>query len=916
MIRMIQSASAGHAKAYFSDALLKSDYYINDQELQGQFRGKLAERLSLDKMASKEEFFSLCENKHPKTGQPLTPRNKDNRTIGYDINFHCPKSVSILHVLSRDPHILRAFQKSVSDTMTDIEQDSATRVRKSGQHTDRQTQELVWAEFVHQTARPVDDELPDPHLHSHCFVFNATWDNEEKQYKAAQFQDIKRDMPYYQARFHKRLSDHLINLGYRVRLTDKSFEIDGVPQKAIDLFSKRTDEIGRFAKEKGIADAKQLDALGARTRSKKQKGFTMDELKTQWKQQMREIKLDNLEDNLKAVRFSKEIDKGKLTAEHCINYAVKHSFERFSVMRERRLLETAYKHALGNTTVGLDDISNQFLNDDRIIHIKEGRQKVCTTKEVFLEEKKMVQLALAGRGKMQPFYENPPELSLHADQNAAIQHLLTTKNQVSIIRGAAGTGKTTLMTTAVKLMEDKGKKVTVIAPTAQASHGVLKNEGFENAETVAKFLIDKQLKEQTKNQVIWVDEAGLLGTQDMVALLEVATKYNARLILGGDTRQHASVIRGDALRILNTVGGIKSAEVSKIFRQKDFHYKSVVEHLSQGDIKSGFEKLDRMEAIKTIDALKPNNQLVSDYLQTIKRGKSALIVSPTHQQGEDVTDTVRIKMRQAGLLGKKEINALKLTNVNFTEAEKSDWRNYRSKDLIQFNQNIKGFMRGSLWTVENIEDNLIKIKDEKGKSSHLPLKTSKYYDVFKQEEIGLSKGDQLVITRNGFDEEKKRLNNGMMLEVASVSKKGQIKLVNRKAKTSYILKGNFGHLRHAYCITSHASQGKTVDEVFIAQPSGTFAATNAKQFYVSVSRGREAVHIYTDDKEALLDYASAIGDRQSALELVTKNATHEKMVEQGLRKDHGMVQPSPEKTPDIKHPKPFKEIDKDYEFRL
>ena len=38
MIRMIQSRSAGHAKAYFADALSKSDYYLNDQELTVAFR--------------------------------------------------------------------------------------------------------------------------------------------------------------------------------------------------------------------------------------------------------------------------------------------------------------------------------------------------------------------------------------------------------------------------------------------------------------------------------------------------------------------------------------------------------------------------------------------------------------------------------------------------------------------------------------------------------------------------------------------------------------------------------------------------------------------------------------------------------------------------------------------------------------
>ncbi|MEZ4901799.1 MAG: AAA family ATPase [Spirosomataceae bacterium] len=59
--------------------------------------------------------------------------------------------------------------------------------------------------------------------------------------------------------------------------------------------------------------------------------------------------------------------------------------------------------------------------------------------------------------------------------------------------------------------------------------------------------------------------------------------------MGGDTRQHAAVVRGDALRILNTVGGIKSAEVSKIYRQRNEHYRSAVEDLAQEKSKMRFQ---------------------------------------------------------------------------------------------------------------------------------------------------------------------------------------------------------------------------------------------------------------------------------------------------------------------------------------
>src|ERR1700761_5643030 len=262
MIRMIQSSSAGQAKSYFAQNLQKSDYYLNDQELPGRFLGHLADRIGITGLADKQKFFDLCENINPITKGQLTPRQVAKRTVGYDISYHCPKSVSILHALSNDNHILDAVQASVHETMIHMEADSMTRVRKNGLYEDRQTGELIWAEFIHQTARPIDGSVSDPHLHAHAYVFNSTWDDKEKQFKAGQFREIMASIPYYEARFHKTLSDKLNDLGYQTRKTGKYFEIEGVPQSAIDLFSKRTSAIGEFAKEHGITGAKELSELG------------------------------------------------------------------------------------------------------------------------------------------------------------------------------------------------------------------------------------------------------------------------------------------------------------------------------------------------------------------------------------------------------------------------------------------------------------------------------------------------------------------------------------------------------------------------------------------------------------------------------------------------------------------------------
>ncbi len=871
MIRMIQNRSAAHAKAYFREALSAADYYVSDQELPGVWQGRLAARLGLSGETAKSDFFALCDNKHPRTGKRLTPRVKENRTTGYDINFHCPKSVSIVHAFAPDDHILAAFRDSVTETMQAIEADSRTRVRAGYRDAERVTGELVWAQFVHQTARPVEGFPPDPHLHAHCFTMNATWDATEGRIKAAQFREIQRAMPYYRALFHKSLADRLAGLGYRVRQTARAFEIEGVPQRAVDLFSKRTDEIGRVAAARGITDEKSLRELGARTRAKKQKGATMAELRQDWRRQIAALAPDQSGDGGGIVRFATAKDPGRdavpegsaLTAQACVDHAVLHCFERASVLEGRRLLETALRRELGVPSVSAGAIARQFEGDRRILRVEEKGRALCTTKEVLTEERRMVERARAGQGRMAPLYKTAPDISLTGEhQQRAVAHILTTPHRVSIIRGVAGSGKTTLMNEAVEHINKAGKTVLAVAPTAQASRGVLRAAGFENATTVAHLLVDQKLQQSVKGQVLWVDEAGLLGTKDMTSLLALAQRQDARLILSGDTRQHASVVRGDALRILNTVAGIEVAEVGKIYRQRSAQYRSAVTDLSEGRAAQAFGTLEAMGCIKDVHA----HDLVKDYADASRRG-SALVISPTHAQGEEITELIRAELRRRGELGKKEIEAARLDNLQLTQAEKSDPRNFSAGQVVQFTQNAPGFTRGSRWTVTETTATEVRIANAGGKTPSLPLDKSARYDVFDADTIPLAKGDRIRITKNGFDADGKRLNNGDLLTVTAVSK-GAILLQHEISRATHRLDPSFGHLAHAHCITSHAAQGKTVDQVFIYQPAATFPATDARQFYVSVSRARDRATIYTDDKEELLHHAENPRDRQSAIELV------------------------------------------------
>src|SRR6202795_4345859 len=277
MIRITQQDSAKNARSYYATA----DYYSEGQELVGCWGGKGASRLRLEGTVDKFSFERLCDTLDPRTGKPLTVRTRTERRVGYDFTFSVPKSVSLLYAMSGDQDILEAFREAVDETMREIEMEMKTRVRMGGKDEDRVTGNMVWAEFIHTTSRPVDG-LPDPQLHAHVFAFNTTWDEEESRWKAGQFREIKRDAPYFQAAFRVRLANKLQDLGFAVERKRDDFEIAGIPKDVLKRFSRRTTLIEKVAEELGITDPKRKDGLGAGTREKKGKPLGLGALRKEW----------------------------------------------------------------------------------------------------------------------------------------------------------------------------------------------------------------------------------------------------------------------------------------------------------------------------------------------------------------------------------------------------------------------------------------------------------------------------------------------------------------------------------------------------------------------------------------------------------------------------------------------------------
>ena len=550
MLRVIPSTNSGQAASYYSTA----DYYSEGQELTGRWRGEAARRLGLHGDVKQAEWNALCDNRHPDTGKQLTGRHRFDRTVGYDFNFHCPKSLSLLYATTRDDRLLEAFRDAVDGTMQDIEAEMQTRVRKQGKNENRVTGNMAWGEFIHTTSRPIEG-MPDPHLHAHCFVFNTTFDKQEEAWKAGQFRELKRDSPFFEAVFHSRLTHNLGEMGLPIERTKKGWELAGIDKSLIDKFSRRKAQIEEKAREMGIDDPGLKSELGARTRERKQKQLTFDELQDYWQGRMTDNERESLSSLERKMGGDAEpTDSG--AAARAIEYAKAHVFERNSVVPERHLLATALWQGMGQTTV--EEVSREADRSGLLVGERSGR-RMATTREVLAEEKRMIDFAKEGRGTCKPFAPEHDKFKrdwLNASQKRAVRHIVECRDRIMLVRGAAGVGKTTLMQEAVEAIEGTGTKVFAFAPSADASRGTLRDAGFKDADTVARLLLDEKLQKKIAGQLIWIDEAGLVGTKTMTHVFALADGLDARVLLSGDRRQHGSVERGAALRLLEEEAGL------------------------------------------------------------------------------------------------------------------------------------------------------------------------------------------------------------------------------------------------------------------------------------------------------------------------------------------------------------------------
>jgi len=866
MFTVVSQKNLGDAESYFDEHLSQNDYYAAGEIRPGQWIGTGTERLGLAGIVTREQFHALCENKNPDTGERLTQRQlkEGQRRVFYDFTCSAPKSVSVLAVTLADELLVTAHEESTRIAFRELETFAATRVRKQGGQKDRITGNLAAAAFTHTSSRALD-----PQLHTHFTVFNATFDKEERCWKALEARGMYDAIRYGTAVYRNELAKRVLQIGYRIQPSKHGFQIEGVSDEVLKRFSKRAQQrdavvqeleqkLGRKLSNNAISHAVH------QSRAEKVKGISTMEVRERQLAQLSSDEQQSLQRLCASVRPS-SLPRIALAENQVLDHAVAHVFERKSVVPEHELLNVALAQRLGE--VDLPALKAAVKFSAELVKTERG----FSTRQILVTELDLIQTVNSGCGVVAPLHPAyRPADWLGEDQQRAIYHVLRTSDRITGLRGLAGTGKTTALRELVAACKEARVEPLFCAPTTAATD-VLRKEGFE-AVTLQSLLLTKP--ELSNRQLVVLDEAGAVGMDDMKRLFDLAR--DARVVLSGDTAQHASVARGDALRILENHSDFQSGQLTRIRRQRKTEYRKAVELAAQKRTVEAFAQLERMGAVVEFSNDELHATAAQSYVKALKQNQSALLVAPTWNEIEVVTEKVRAALKTSGRLAGEEKEFQVFDSLSWTEAQKRDSRQYRPGMAIHFDRRGHGFEKGETVQVVAVENDSLKVQHTDGSENIFPLgQGSALFDVGEKRKLKVAAGDKLLLQANW----RKKFVNGELVEVRAIQGDSMVLADGR------VIPKNYRTFTHGYAVTSHAAQGKTVNEVLVVASSRSLPAVHQEQFYVSISRGRDACRVFTDDAELLRSHVTRSSARLAAVEAVP-DLPHRDFLQTILQRGH------------------------------
>jgi conjugative relaxase-like TrwC/TraI family protein len=915
MLTISKPLSAGQAQRYHAQEFTapEQNYWKQGESVQGEWQGKLAAKYGLAGAVGAEEFARLAQGQHPHTAEPLVRhrqvqayQSESGKTVapmehraGWDATFSAPKSVSLAALVGGDARVREAHREAVNVALNELE--NYTQARMGGNHAAETTGKFVAAKFEHDTARPVDGYAA-PQLHTHAVIFNLT-ERENGQMRALQERGFFDSQSYATAVYQSQLTYQLRNLGYEIEAGKSGApEIKGFTQQYLEASSPRRQQIEEAVARSGYSGPEAAQIAAHNTRDQKailspgevlaahrqlaaDFGNQADKIVTEARQRAHGLTQAQAQD--------RSPEAGQLRAQEAVSYARDRNFEREAVRDERELLRDALRRGMGDTTysqVRANFEARVACGEFQTVPAEKhatGRQ--FTTQETIRAEHEVLRRMKQGQDQAPEIMptEQAARLAgsrpqLNAAQRAAIEQVLSSKDQVQGLQGVAGGGKTTTLETIRQGAEQNGYAVEGFAPTSRAAQRL--REAGISADTLQGFLArgaqPQMAEDPSRKHLYMVDESSLASTRQVREFLYRIGPED-KVLLIGDTRQHQGVDAGKPFEQLQQAG-MSTAQLDQIMRQKDPELRQAVEHLARNETAQGVALLARQGRVTEIAA-------AQDRIQAIAKSYAAnpqntIIVSPDNASRRDINQAVRTELQALGTVDRTGHSMRILTpRSDVTGAERAWAARYQVGDVLYYQRGSKALdiERRSYAQVAaiNSRDNLLTVQKPDGEQVTYDPSRLRGISAYREIEREFAVGDRLQFTAPNRE---LGVANRDLGTVERIGKDGQLAVRLDHDKTVCFDPKQMRHFDHGYAVTSHSSQGHTAERVLVNIDSNAHPELiNTRLAYVSVSRASHDAHIYTNDAAALGHNLSHDVTKRSAVNLETSPQPHGNQPEHG-----------------------------------
>lgn len=779
-------------------------------------------------------FRDLCAGVDPRTGRPLVRGAGEGHWAGLDCTMTTAKSVSVLWAAGdaeQRAAIEAAQDAAVERALRFVAEEGLVVVRTGAGGRDKHLpSDLIVARFPHFTTRE-----GDPNLHQHCILMNiagAPAEARSGRYSSLRHLTTDPERAFHWQRtigaaFRAALSDELrTRFRFQFRPAGQGqWEIAGIPETVLEAFSKRSAQIEARVGPDATPAQREIAALA--TRQGKNEVPTGPELEARWRREIADLHVDVWAAALDASRAVEPeraqtfergpsasirdreaeqdlaFDPSEIVGNGPVAMAASALLRHESVITRKDLLQRSLEEA-GIRGIGVAAVNAELATlemDGALLELAQdplaqGKTAAWSTASIAACEAALLRAAnrLDERNWLT---REAVELALaeashlSSEQAEAVCHAAN-RDGVGLIEAGAGTGKTTAAQAIARSAYLSSIQVIGLAPSWQAADELSASAGIP-AQAIARWRHNRVHGRNSaldERSLILVDEAGMVGTRDMEAILSAARAAGAKVLLVGDRRQLASVAGASALRAVAEVVE-RSAAMEAVRRQTISWQRAASVLMAQGDSEAGLRAYAVREQVELVYGLEAARARVVEVWteQRAAYGDDVLIVTRRNRDANALNRMAREVLRAEGRLG-PDVTALETID----REGKTVALPLAVGDKIRFGETLP----------------------------HLSIRNGNHATVT---EVILV-GDATPIVRL-------RLEDGREI-VEPWKRLTREPLFNRKPRPPRIT--------HSIAGTAYAAQGRTTSATTLA----LFSSTDAREVYVGLTRHRHAARIVVE----------------------------------------------------------------------